>query len=429
MLDRWIEFFEPIGLDERPTEYKRQTRLMVSYSISIALILCSLAGYFHFEFKAVEITKWCMASSFLLVLTPFIYKYFGRYSLASNWLMANSLFIVSVFSYYTGGFESPTLFWMTLIPPVAGLLVPTRNTIMWSIAALATVASFMIYERYVGPIYSSFDASQMKRIHVTSAIGIGSFVMFTTYLYLKMIKEALHDINVKSNQINNLLKVVSHDISNPLTVITANAELIDLKDREDKYAKYYNRILASTQNISEILAHVREFLSVASGKKQVKLEAVSLQEFVDKTRFMFKERLDAKSISIEFESNTNSDFLAEPFSFGNHVLNNLVSNAIKFSKNDSEIKIISIEEQDHIKISVKDSGVGISAQAIPNLFKPDKQTSTVGTGGEKGTGFGMPLVKSYIDVYGGTIDIESITEDQSPNEHGTTIHLYLKKAG
>ena len=63
-----------------------------------------------------------------------------------------------------------------------------------------------------------------------------------------------------------------------------------------------------------------------------------------------------------------------------------------------------------------------------NLFSFTEYTSRTGTMGEKGTGFGMPLVKSFMDLYGGTIEIESREKVKGEEAHGTTFHLYFQEA-
>jgi signal transduction histidine kinase len=65
---------------------------------------------------------------------------------------------------------------------------------------------------------------------------------------------------------------------------------------------------------------------------------------------------------------------------------------------------------------------------IVNLFRADKQTSRPGTSGERGTGYGMPLVQSYVQKFGGDVSVQSVTEAESPERQGTRVTISLKKA-
>jgi signal transduction histidine kinase len=120
--------------------------------------------------------------------------------------------------------------------------------------------------------------------------------------------------------------------------------------------------------------------------------------------------------------------LAEATSLNHNVLNNLISNAIKFSRPGSTIDISSSVSGDNILLIVQDHGIGMPKDLIANVFRTDKPTSRTGTSGEKGTGFGMPVVNSYMQRFGGSISIESVTETESPATQGTRVTLSFKKA-
>ncbi len=85
-------------------------------------------------------------------------------------------------------------------------------------------------------------------------------------------------------------------------------------------------------------------------------------------------------------------------------------------------------EGDQVHVSISDTGVGMSEEIAQAIFDPTRQSARPGTAGEKGTGFGMPIVKSFVEKYGGRIQVESTSAEINPSAHGTTFHLYLKKA-
>jgi len=91
----------------------------------------------------------------------------------------------------------------------------------------------------------------------------------------------------------------------------------------------------------------------------------------------------------------------------NLVIRNLVSNALKFTPEHGEVILLSEEDGEEIKIMVIDNGVGISPEKQAELFTQYKNTSTKGTGNEKGTGLGLMLCKEFIERNGGRIWVES----------------------
>ena len=88
-------------------------------------------------------------------------------------------------------------------------------------------------------------------------------------------------------------------------------------------------------------------------------------------------------------------------------LRNLISNAIKFTNAEGLVSLNFIENDTNIEIQITDSGVGIMAENIPNLFSIEKNISTLGTNNEKGTGLGLMLCKELIEKQGGKIWVES----------------------
>jgi len=90
------------------------------------------------------------------------------------------------------------------------------------------------------------------------------------------------------------------------------------------------------------------------------------------------------------------------------VFRNLVSNAIKFTRENGNISILTRKKDDFCEISVKDNGVGISGENIQKIFRIDSNHSTLGTIGEKGTGLGLVLCKEFIEKNNGKIWVESV---------------------
>jgi signal transduction histidine kinase len=127
-------------------------------------------------------------------------------------------------------------------------------------------------------------------------------------------------------------------------------------------------------------------------------------------------------------SKINSQVWGDKSVVTHQIFSNLLSNAIKFSEKGSAIEIVVTEFTNTIRFEFKDFGLGIPNEKINNIFKIDHATSTVGTSGEKGTGYGMPLVHVFTEKLGGSIDIRSRHVDEFPENHGTIMIVELPKA-
>ena len=232
-----------------------------------------------------------------------------------------------------------------------------------------------------------------------------------------------------------LLRIVFHDIANPLTVIRNSIKLTnkfiesDHKGNEEKIIKKISAIGKATINIVDILNQIKELEAVKSGKIKVKLGAVILEEVIENARFTFESKMENKNINFTFNNYLDGEsILAEKVSLSNNVVNNIISNSIKFCDNNGSIEIVAKRSNDQILLTMSDNGIGIPENILTKLFDDEAKTSRPGTEGEPGTGFGMPIVKSYMDLYEGRIEDLSKVKDENAEDSGTTFNLYFKIA-
>lgn len=225
-----------------------------------------------------------------------------------------------------------------------------------------------------------------------------------------------------------LLRVLCHDLVNP---IFAAHSLLDLKLSMGKPVAEttLKSVLGCCQSALDIVTHVREEHSLVKTNKQFKSETVLLSEAFDEARSTLSERLSKKNLSLDIETEEGLQLEIKRVVLVHNILNNLLTNAIKFSHDGSsiEIKASSSDEsgQQFCTIEVRDYGIGMPPDILKNVFKDAAKTSRKGTSDEAGTGFGMPLVKRYVEKSGGAIAITSTEagDGTSPTDQGTSIRL------
>lgn len=169
-------------------------------------------------------------------------------------------------------------------------------------------------------------------------------------------------------------------------------------------------------------------MALEEGKLVINLEPINILSCVEESYLTLKHKFDKKNIKFSKRIDESLIALTEKVSFTNSVLNNLLTNAIKFSEKDSEIKVEALKTGDNIEILIIDQGVGIPLELKKHVFDTNIPTTRPGTEGEKGTGFGMHLVKRFIESYGGSIEIDTKDINEHQHDHGTTIKITLKAA-
>lgn len=247
------------------------------------------------------------------------------------------------------------------------------------------------------------------------------------------LKLAFENLKSKTETIDSILKenqsrlaAIVHDLTNPLTIIFYNFSLLignpekfttQLSTKTEKLKKAINAV-------DTILKDARNSYANRLGKNDISLSQVSLDIIVRDVVDLFEDRLKEKNVTLVFDYNELKRYrvLCNDAWLRNHVLSNLISNAIKFSHVGGSIAIQATSVNGRVSLSIQDHGIGIEHDRRSKIFELNHTTTSLGTQGEKGTGLGLPIVKQYIELMGGNI---RIVENTQP---GTCIEVTLNNA-
>lgn len=240
-----------------------------------------------------------------------------------------------------------------------------------------------------------------------------------------LVEEKTLELNRSLNANEGLLKILIHDVGNPLMIM--RFYLAKLTGANEQEQKFISKIQKSQDVIDSLLTEVKGLYRLKHVDK-MKLASVSIDECFKELLFIFADHLERKQIKFKFSNllDQNVQVLADRTTLTHSVLGNLLSNAIKFSSPLTQIEITAREESGRIVLVVKDEGPGISKETIDNILLKSDLLSLNGTLGERGSGFGLSIVKSMVDAYGGQIEFQS--QFTHPEINGTKIIITLAKA-
>ena len=205
---------------------------------------------------------------------------------------------------------------------------------------------------------------------------------------------------VKAHTVRDkFVATVSHELRTPLTNILGYLEL--LKDQPDpKYADVIER------NAQRLLTLVNDLLLVASKDLQLRRQQTHLSELVLKSIQAAKPEAEVRGITIAAHINGKATADVDPCQFAK-VIDQLLSNAIKFSPEGSEVTVGLHGTEDELRFSISDHGMGMTEeeqdQAFTKFFRADRAMETA----IPGAGLGLPLCKAVIEAHGGTIGLNS----------------------
>jgi len=227
-------------------------------------------------------------------------------------------------------------------------------------------------------------------------------------LELKDKQEHLERLNQEKDEV---LAVISHDMRNPLGGIIGIAELMKSESITDP--EEVEELLGLIESSAErLLALVNDMLDVAvieSNSVRIELRPTDLGKLIHEVVRMHQPAAKNKNVTLNVLVSELPRIMSDDSKLS-QVLGNLLSNAIKFTPTQG---IISVEayrvdtDADNVIVKVSDTGIGIPAEFMANLYKKMGGHQRSGTSGEKGTGLGMPIIKRYVEEHKGTIEVTS----------------------
>ncbi|AFL85677.1 histidine kinase with GAF domain [Belliella baltica DSM 15883] len=230
------------------------------------------------------------------------------------------------------------------------------------------------------------------------------------------ILKAVQDLKGKMNEIKENQKKVAHDIRGPIGGIIGLAKVIQdqgNKNQLDEVLEFINLIQRSGSSVLELADEIlsQDYTKAETDKVQIN-HAVefSLETLKEKLLDMYSVQAVQKNVKFTVINNDGKDHVPFPKNKLLQIVGNLVSNAIKFTPENGAVHVaLDLQEDEADKeliIIVEDTGVGMNHDKINEVLH-GSANSTLGTGGEKGFGFGLALVKHLIDKINGTISIDS----------------------
>lgn len=217
----------------------------------------------------------------------------------------------------------------------------------------------------------------------------------------KMAKELSKSEILKNDFIAN----VSHEIKTPLMVIQSYAKALNNKkiDEETKN-KYLESLQESCNKLANLVTNILKLNKLENKKLYPEITRFNLSELMANQVLQFEKIIESKAINLTCDIEEDLYIKSEE-SYLEIIINNLMSNAIKFTPNEGDIKVSLIKIDNEYIIKVKDTGCGLTVEEGKHIFDKFYQADTSHT--KEGNGLGLSLVKKVIDILGGTISVES----------------------
>ena len=228
------------------------------------------------------------------------------------------------------------------------------------------------------------------------------------------------DITAK-NKMEETLKMqdelfvnMSHELKTPLNVIFSASQLMDIYIDNNSMEAFKDIIKSNNKIIKQncyrlikLISNIIDYSKIESGYLKLNLKNQNIVETMENVIQSISAYVKRRDLSIFLEIDIEEEIIAIDNEKIERVILNIVSNAIKFSDPGGEICIYLTEKDDFIQISIKDNGIGIEEKYLSSLFERFQQVDKTLHRNTEGSGLGLSLVKSIIDMHGGKISVES----------------------
>jgi len=197
---------------------------------------------------------------------------------------------------------------------------------------------------------------------------------------------------------------VAHDLRTPLTRFRNVAEAAIVADDPAALKDGLARALEEADRVNATLTALMDISQAETGTMQLGYESVALREVADQAAALFADEAEDRGVTLSVEVAEGLDVEADATRL-RQVLANLIENAVKYTEPGGRIAVTAARDEDHVTVSVRDTGIGIAPEHLPfvwdRLYRADASRSA------RGLGLGLSLVKAIVEAHRGTVAVSS----------------------
>ncbi|MDO4399904.1 MAG: amino acid permease [Coriobacteriia bacterium] len=295
--------------------------------------------------------------------------------------------------------------------------VSTSSTVLYCLLFYSALMWFLKSLMEAEPVTSMDQLLQQNGVILMAFVLVGLAVMLYVQTMLRKRHSELRADMVRAEESSKaksqFLFNMSHDIRTPLNAIIGYTYLIEREENvPGKVQDYVGKIDAAGKNLLSLINDILEMSRIESGRMELEPTRVDLRVLLDDTKSMFQTQMAEKGIDFR----VNDSQVTDPFVWCdgvrlNRVLNNLLSNAYKFTPEGGTVTMslwqsgAEDEGRGHYELRVKDTGIGMSPEFAARVFDAFERERTSTVSGIQGTGLGMAITKRIVDQMGGAIEV------------------------
>ncbi len=238
----------------------------------------------------------------------------------------------------------------------------------------------------------------------------------------KRLRQNISELRSANKIKDNILAISSHDLRSPLSGIFGLAGILLERDNLDtELVEAFSHIKDTSEFMLNLIENMLNVSKIESSFNETEMIKLSLTNIVETSINAFKVLSSNKNQKLILIKNCNNDIIYGNRQYLIRAMNNILSNAVKFTGKNGEIRVEIDNNTKYVTIKIIDTGIGIPEEKLDILFDKFTKLSKPGTSGERSTGLGMSIVKQIIEIHNGNIQVKSKINS------GTSIILTIPK--
>ncbi len=337
----------------------------------------------------------------------------GNYAVAT-FAVANLTTLVQM-----AGADIGSMYWLGISPILAAFLAGRRSGLVWLVLTAAAITTVGVLAGTGKLGHLTHPPSQLN--DVLGAVVLSVMLLSLSLIYERSKDQSMGQLQASAAELDRararaeaatdartaFLAHMSHEIRTPMNGVIGMADVMLAEDLAPGTRRQLQLILDSSRALVEIIDDILDFSKADAGHLTLVERPADVREVLGATTTLLAERARSAALSMEVDVGPMvPDLLLLDAGRLRQVMLNLVSNAIKFTRTGG-VHVTVSWHQDRLNVAVTDTGIGIAAEDIQQLFRPFRQVDSKQNRQFGGTGLGLVISKQIVDVMGGHLDVVS----------------------